>query len=517
MPSLLGGLFALSPSQSPAPSTTSTPHPCSASSTPNPHPALHLACAPILLARVILLQPQFRPALVQRQLEPSVADRGVPNPVTITRWARVVHAFLPGSPNGRGLAYTGDPPPKDRRLGFFVRKKSGARLTSGGRETAPRIPLALVHRIHLNYEHSSDIRVSSRHDIHDTERIILRYDSHIRDDYQPSYAPTSAHRDRSKSLSVDRPPSAAPRPHHTPHSPPPTLTRLLPPAAEAAVAPSSASEEAKTVAADSRSTVDNASARPSAPHPSRRHRFPHFLRLCRRRTFEAAECIRHRAPPHALRAVLLVLAKHTAAIIQRARGLRGRADAAAVALPESSWQDGRWPAGNEAQRMVRAPCGQHLRFILNGDCVWRAEPQRQHRVCPGDVDIAEGEDKSGGSKTSLLAKGIRYLLDGDADEARVAAAAANHHRNHNHHSTSKHRSRSSSSPQRHPASTSEQDTAPPDPGPWPTASHVQVWCTYRAGFEPIHDLPGLSSLPPLLTFPAPSSPSRPGSGHSPSQ
>ncbi|KAJ7681181.1 hypothetical protein B0H17DRAFT_869442, partial [Mycena rosella] len=41
---------------------------------------------------------------------------------------------------------------------------------------------------------------------------------------------------------------------------------------------------------------------------------------------------------------------------------------------------------------------------------------------------------------------------------------------------------------------------------WPTAFHAhfytQVWCTYRTEFEPIRDLPGLSSLPPLLTFPA---------------
>ncbi|KAJ6626398.1 hypothetical protein B0H10DRAFT_2211288 [Mycena sp. CBHHK59/15] len=39
----------------------------------------------------------------------------------------------------------------------------------------------------------------------------------------------------------------------------------------------------------------------------------------------------------------------------------------------------------------------------------------------------------------------------------------------------------------------------PSAEPSPAASYAvfyaQVWCTYRAGFEPIHDLPGLSALP----------------------
>jgi hypothetical protein len=54
---------------------------------------------------------------------------------------------------------------------------------------------------------------------------------------------------------------------------------------------------------------------------------------------------------------------------------------------------------------------------------------------------------------------------------------------------------------------------PPDAGLWPATFHAafyaQVWCTYRAGFEPIRDLPSLSSLPPPLFFPnaAPPSPS----------
>ncbi|KAJ7710636.1 peptidase C54, partial [Mycena rosella] len=44
---------------------------------------------------------------------------------------------------------------------------------------------------------------------------------------------------------------------------------------------------------------------------------------------------------------------------------------------------------------------------------------------------------------------------------------------------------------------------------WPAQFHVvlyaQVWCTYRAGFEPIRDLPSLATLPPPLSFPAPPS------------
>ncbi|KAJ6602111.1 hypothetical protein B0H10DRAFT_1756317, partial [Mycena sp. CBHHK59/15] len=40
--------------------------------------------------------------------------------------------------------------------------------------------------------------------------------------------------------------------------------------------------------------------------------------------------------------------------------------------------------------------------------------------------------------------------------------------------------------------------------PWPAAFHARfyalVWCTYRAGFEPIRDLPSLSALPPPLVW-----------------
>ncbi|KAJ6518404.1 hypothetical protein DFH09DRAFT_1098587 [Mycena vulgaris] len=46
----------------------------------------------------------------------------------------------------------------------------------------------------------------------------------------------------------------------------------------------------------------------------------------------------------------------------------------------------------------------------------------------------------------------------------------------------------------------------PDTGPWPAVFHAaffaQVWCTYRAGFEPIRDLPGLGALPAVGGIPA---------------
>ncbi|KAK6978243.1 peptidase family C54-domain-containing protein [Favolaschia claudopus] len=47
------------------------------------------------------------------------------------------------------------------------------------------------------------------------------------------------------------------------------------------------------------------------------------------------------------------------------------------------------------------------------------------------------------------------------------------------------------------------DFTTPDPGPWPAAFfalfYAHVWCTYRAGFEPIRDLEGVGALgPPLL-------------------
>ncbi|KAJ7171540.1 cysteine protease required for autophagy [Mycena filopes] len=162
----------------------------------------------------------------------------------------------------------------------------------------------------------------------------------------------------------------------------------------------------------------------------------------------------------------------------------------------------------------------------------------------------------GGGKPSLLDKAMRYLVDGDAapdrsteeiwlmgvklpgwsaeDEARVAAAAAaasssSHSHSHSHKgdtpsahghvTTRSHKRGASKDLHLHPSSSSSSSSSPsatppssftpgdgaPDAGPWPAlffaAFYAQVWCTYRAGFEPIRDLPALSSLPPPLFFP----------------
>ncbi|KAJ6491180.1 hypothetical protein C8R45DRAFT_1213193 [Mycena sanguinolenta] len=164
------------------------------------------------------------------------------------------------------------------------------------------------------------------------------------------------------------------------------------------------------------------------------------------------------------------------------------------------------------------------------------------------------KNSGGGAKTSLLDKAVRYLLDGDAspdrsaeeiwlmgvrlpgwgvdDEMRVAAAAHAAKDGKEHgltagggHGLSSSKRRSGSkqrdlpppppddpSPSRDPNADAEDeeqediDTAPPDPGPWPALFHAafyaHVWCTYRAGFEPIRDLPSLGSLPPPLCFPS---------------
>ncbi|KAJ6473341.1 hypothetical protein C8R47DRAFT_1221479 [Mycena vitilis] len=173
-------------------------------------------------------------------------------------------------------------------------------------------------------------------------------------------------------------------------------------------------------------------------------------------------------------------------------------------------------------------------------------PKSPAKASDAGVGAGAGTSK-GGSRTSLLDKAVRYLLDGDAnpdrsaeeiwlmgvrlpgwgreDEERVAAAAAaaaggnahshsTHGHLHNPLSTSKRRSTSRASPtsSQFAAPSSSSDTAVaggegPDAGAWPAAFHAafyaQVWCTYRAGFDPIRDLPSLASLPPPLVFPAP--------------
>ncbi|KAJ6612198.1 hypothetical protein B0H10DRAFT_1952480 [Mycena sp. CBHHK59/15] len=113
--------------------------------------------------------------------------------------------------------------------------------------------------------------------------------------------------------------------------------------------------------------------------------------------------------------------------------------------------------------------------------------------------------------------GVKLPGRGPEDAARVAATSANSHS----YSHSTHSNHHHSSSTLHPAAPStQQDPALPGPGPWPAAFHAafhaHVWCTYRAGFEPIRDLAGLSALPPPLTFPAPlpTSPSPSGAHNS---
>ncbi|KAJ7435113.1 hypothetical protein B0H11DRAFT_2368337 [Mycena galericulata] len=125
---------------------------------------------------------------------------------------------------------------------------------------------------------------------------------------------------------------------------------------------------------------------------------------------------------------------------------------------------------------------------------------------------SNGTGNAGVSKTSLLDKALHYLLDGDAapdrsvkeiwlmgsgwraeDEGRVAvAASASHGYSHAH--TLNH---SSASARLHlPLPTPLPPRATPLRAAFHAAFYAQVWCTYRAGFEPIRDLPG----PPPLAF-----------------
>ncbi|KAJ7245089.1 hypothetical protein C8J57DRAFT_1191054 [Mycena rebaudengoi] len=127
---------------------------------------------------------------------------------------------------------------------------------------------------------------------------------------------------------------------------------------------------------------------------------------------------------------------------------------------------------------------------------------------------------TGGGKTSLLDKAVRYLLDGDAapdrspepiwllgrempgwgraDEERVRAAAQAAHQHQHHAKGGKHNTNSTAA-----TPTNSTHAHLPPGAPWPAAFHEHfyalVWCTYRAGFEPIRDLASLSVLPPPLT------------------
>ncbi|KAJ7673268.1 hypothetical protein DFH06DRAFT_60040 [Mycena polygramma] len=131
---------------------------------------------------------------------------------------------------------------------------------------------------------------------------------------------------------------------------------------------------------------------------------------------------------------------------------------------------------------------------------------------------------------------MRYLLDGDAtpdrsteaiwlmgvklsgwgkeEEERVAAAASSSSSGHApsaHHPHITHRGHKHGLPR-----TSHGHNRPQRPstrggcadvGPWPATFfalfYAQVWCAYRAAFEPIRDLPSLASLPPLFSLTRP--------------
>ncbi|KAJ6529880.1 hypothetical protein DFH09DRAFT_1370912 [Mycena vulgaris] len=135
-----------------------------------------------------------------------------------------------------------------------------------------------------------------------------------------------------------------------------------------------------------------------------------------------------------------------------------------------------------------------------------------------DVSSSGGSGGGGAGKTSLLDKPLRYLLNGDAAPDRSAneiwlmgdeepAAASNahpHSTSHKAHSTSHSTSHNGNSRSTAQAQALEGDV---DAGPWPAQFHAtfyaQVWCTYRAGFKPIRDLPSLATLSPSLSFSAP--------------
>ncbi|KAJ7021145.1 hypothetical protein C8F04DRAFT_1195824 [Mycena alexandri] len=130
---------------------------------------------------------------------------------------------------------------------------------------------------------------------------------------------------------------------------------------------------------------------------------------------------------------------------------------------------------------------------------------------------------NGGGKPSLLDKA---LAAASSSSSKCERAPSAHHA----HVTHRHKRGGSKdiapSPLSSSSSALSSSTSPaddpalhtPDAGPWPAAFfaafYAQVWCTYRAGFEPIRDLPGLASLPPPLFFPNAPHPSHNSSSHS---
>ncbi|KAJ6599654.1 hypothetical protein B0H10DRAFT_2196476 [Mycena sp. CBHHK59/15] len=80
--------------------------------------------------------------------------------------------------------------------------------------------------------------------------------------------------------------------------------------------------------------------------------------------------------------------------------------------------------------------------------------------------------------------------------AAVARAQANTHSTHHQHAHA--------NTNNNPTNVTSDASHLPLESPWPAAFHAHfyalMWCTYRAGFEPIRDLASLSVLPPPLSF-----------------
>ncbi|KAJ6483458.1 hypothetical protein DFH09DRAFT_1340458 [Mycena vulgaris] len=203
-------------------------------------------------------------------------------------------------------------------------------------------------------------------------------------------------------------------------------------------------------------------------------------------------------PPPAIRHVLLCLARHLQLHIH-------------ILLQR------RVPQHGEIERVVCAPRGKHIRLVprvhhlgalshsvSTATALESSTTKRRSK----DVSSSGGSGGGGASKTSLLDKALRYLLDGDAapdrsakeiwligvrlpdwtreDEERVAAAASNphsHSTSHKAHSTAHSTSHNGNSKSTAQAQAREGDV--------------------DAGFELIRDLPSLARLPPPLSFSAP--------------
>ncbi|KAJ6565569.1 hypothetical protein DFH09DRAFT_1363766 [Mycena vulgaris] len=286
-------------------------------------------------------------------------------------------------------------------------------------------------------------------------------------------------------------------------------------------------------------TVDT--ARANADMPSEYTANSNLNSFTRLRSPQPAERVRrHCAPAHALRAP--PLREHAAAVVRALVLLaRGRRHAAARAHLPGSTSD--LLLTGTISHVTQLASSASSRTAIRASTSRKAEASTRKRRQRGRQNLAA----------------VCYLFDGDAapdrsaepiwllcvqlpgwgleDEARMAAAAntrlldtTHHHLPTLGHSTPRHaasistgNSTSASHSTLHPthAEDGADDTAisEDDAGPWPVAFraafYAQVWCTYRAGFEPIHDLLGLGALPAeggdagVARFPARSTPAPP--------